>query len=63
MRSPAITYPRAWLAGRINGGTMNYIQPWGDGANLWSPALNPLKFASGAIDIFTGAKIHTRNYP
>jgi hypothetical protein len=63
MRSPAISYPRAWLAGRINGGTMNYIQPWGDGANLWAPSLNPLKYASGLADIFAGAKIHTGNYP
>lgn len=63
LRSPAISYPRAWLAGRINGGTMNYIQPWGDGANLWAPSLNPLKYASGLADIFARAKIHTGNYP
>ena len=62
LRSPAISYPRAWLAGQINGGTMNFIQPWGDGANLWAPSLNPLKFGSGVIDIFERAKIHTGNY-
>ncbi|MBE7539754.1 MAG: hypothetical protein HS122_15260, partial [Opitutaceae bacterium] len=63
LRSPAISYPRAWLAGRINGGTMNYIQPWGDGANLWGPSLNPIKYASGLADILARAKIHTGNYP
>jgi len=42
---------------------MNCIQPWGDGANLWGPSLNPLKYASGLADILARAKIHTGNYP
>jgi hypothetical protein len=62
-RSPVIIHPRAWLPGRINGGTMNYMQPWGDGANFWAPSLNPLKYVSGVADIFALGKIHIGNYP
>ena len=63
LRSPAISYPRAWLAGRINGGIMNYSQPWFDGANVWASSLNPVKLASGTVDIFRGFKTHINNYP
>jgi RHS repeat-associated protein len=61
--SPAISYPRAWLAGQINGGTMNYLQPWGDGASMWAISLNPFKIAVGATDIFSGFGVHRGNYP
>jgi RHS repeat-associated protein len=66
LKSPAISYPRAWLAAKINGsafGTSNYVQPWGDGAAMWSPSLNPVKAAYGATDIFSGFGVHRGNYP
>lgn len=61
LRSPAITYPRAAAAVRANGGTLNYIQRYGDGAAIWAPSLNPIKFGSGFLDIFNGFKTHTGN--
>jgi hypothetical protein len=64
-KSPAISYPRAWLAAKINGsafGPSNYVQPWGDGAAMWSPSLNPVKAAYGATDIFSGFGVHRGNY-
>jgi hypothetical protein len=56
--SPAISGPRALLAAGMAGGRLSYNQQWGDGANLWAISLNPMKMASGLIDIPMGFSIH-----
>lgn len=61
MRSPAISYWSASAAARANGGSLQYIQPWGDIANLYSPTLNPLKWASGFRDLSCGMCTHQAN--
>jgi hypothetical protein len=61
LNSPALTQHGAGRAIRINGGTMNYVQPWGDGANIWAPSLNPLRFFSGFRDLTCGFCIHSAN--
>jgi hypothetical protein len=59
--SPAITYARAWIATKMIGGSLSYNQRWGDAANLWAISINPLKFASGIIDVPIGFKIHIKS--
>ena len=61
LRSPAIGYFRAYSAARLNGGTLRYLQPWGDIANLYSPTLNPIKWASGFRDLVCGMCTHQAN--
>ncbi|MDR7097829.1 RHS repeat-associated protein [Lysobacter niabensis] len=61
MRSPALSYFSASSAVRMNGGTMQYVQPWGDVANIYAPTMNPLKWMSGFHDVLCGACTHTAN--
>jgi hypothetical protein len=61
LNSPALTRHSASRAIGINGGTLNYVQPWGDGANIWAPSLNPLRFLSGFRDLTCGFCIHSEN--
>ena len=60
-KSPAINYYRANAAVSSVGGSLQYVQPYGDGASLWAPSLNPLKFVSGVADLFCGFCTHTAN--
>lgn len=61
MRSPALSYFSANAAVRMNGGTMQYIQPWGDIANIYAPTMNPLKWMSGFRDLTCGMCTHSAN--
>ena len=61
LRSPAQSYMSARAAIRINGGTLDYRQPWGDVANIYSPTMNPIKWASGFRDVLCGACVHQAN--
>jgi hypothetical protein len=61
MRSPAMSYWSASVAARVNAGTLQYVQPWGDIANLYAPTMNPLKWMSGFRDVLCGACTHTAN--
>ena len=61
MRSPALSYFSARSAVGMNGGTLQYIQPWGDIANIYAPTINPLKWMSGFRDVMCGACTHTAN--
>ena len=62
LKSPALPRYRAHYAVRIvNGGELNYGQPWFDAANLWAPSLNPLRFLSGFGDILCGFCVHRAN--
>ena len=60
-KSPAITYFGASAAAQATGGSFQYVQPWGDGANLWAPSFNPLRFGSGVGDLFCGFCTHSAN--
>lgn len=60
-KSPAISYTRASNAVNSVGGSLDYQQPWGDGANLWSGSFNLFKSMSGVTDIFCGFCIHRAN--
>ena len=59
--SPAITSIRATLVKNSIGGTLDYNQPWGDGANVWASSLNPARLASGLYDFATGFSVHINN--
>jgi len=61
LKSPAISATRASAAANSIGGSMQYMQPFGDGANLWAGTLNPFRFASGAADLLCGFCIHRGN--
>lgn len=61
MRSPAISRWRANSAANAIGGSMQYVQPYGDIANLYAPSLNPVRWMSGLGDVFCGACTHTAN--
>jgi len=61
MRSPAMSYWSARSAANAINGNLQYVQPWGDVANLYAPSLNPLKWASGLIDPFCAACVHRGN--
>lgn len=61
MRSPALSYFSANSAVRMNGGTMQYIQPWGDVANIYAPTMNPFKWMSGFRDLTCGMCTHSAN--
>ena len=61
MRSPAISRWRANSAANAIGGSMQYVQPYGDIANIYAPSLNPVRWMSGFRDVFCGACTHTAN--
>jgi len=61
MRSPAISRWRANAAANSIGGSMQYVQPYGDIANIYAPSLNPVRWLSGFGDAFCGACTHTAN--
>jgi len=61
MKSPALSYFSASRAVSVNGGSLQYIQSFGDGANIWAPSFNPINFVSGVRDIFCGFCTHTAN--
>ncbi len=57
-KSPALSHLRSRAA---LGGTLQYSQPWGDGANLWAPSLNPLRWVTGSLDLLCGFCTHREN--
>ena len=61
MRSPALSHYSASRAIQGAGGTMIWRQPWGDVANIYSPTLNPFKWASGIGDVLCGMCRHSAN--
>lgn len=61
MKSPALSHFTASRAIQRGGGTMDWRQPYGDIANIYSPSFNPLRWASGFGDILCGACRHTAN--
>ncbi len=61
--SPAISTWRAEAAANAAGATHNYNLPYGDGAALWAPSLNPIKFRLGIIDMMLGFPVHTSTDP
>jgi hypothetical protein len=61
MRSPAISRWRANAAANAIGGSMQYVQPYGDIANIYAPSLNPVRWMSGFGDVFCGACTHRAN--
>jgi len=61
MRSPAISRWRANAATNSIRGSMQYVQPYGDIANIYAPSLNPVRWLSGFGDVFCGACTHTAN--
>ncbi|MFT4179374.1 MAG: RHS repeat-associated core domain-containing protein, partial [Thermomonas sp.] len=61
MRSPALSHYSASRAIQGAGGTMVWRQPWGDVANLYSPTLNPFRWASGFGDVLCGMCRHSAN--
>ncbi|RMH88119.1 hypothetical protein EBB59_12155 [Lysobacter pythonis] len=61
LRSPALSYSSARSAVNINGGSMQYVQSWGDVANIYAPTINPLKWLSGFRDLMCGMCAHSAN--
>ena len=61
--SPAISTWRAEAAANAAGATHNYNLPYGDGAALWAPSLNPIKRILGNIDMMLGFPVHTSTDP
>jgi len=61
MKSPAMSYWSASMAARANSGTLQYVQPWGDVANIYALSLNPFRWASGFGDVLCRACVHTAN--
>lgn len=61
MRSPAISRWRASAAAQAIGGNLQYIQPYGDIANLYAPSLNPIRLLSGFGDVICEVCVHTAN--
>lgn len=61
MKSPAIGRWRANSAANAIGGSMQYVQPYGDIANIYAPSLNPVRWMPGFGDVFCGACTHTAN--
>jgi RHS repeat-associated protein len=58
LQAPPMARHTANLAALANRGTVVYQQRWGDVANLYSPSLNPLKWASGVVDPLCGFCVH-----
>jgi RHS repeat-associated protein len=62
LRSGAMMRFTAWRVIEGSGyGTLHWKTPVGDIANVYSPSLNPVKWASGFVDILCGACIHRGN--
>ena len=59
LRSPATSYRGARRAFGV--GKFNYVQPWGDAANVWAPSANPFRWASGFYDLLCGFCVHRAN--
>ena len=55
--SPVVSYATAKSVFR----DVDYVLPWGDVSNLLVPSRNPIKFASGLLDLFCGFCIHSGN--
>ena len=58
LQAPPMARHTANLAALANRGTVVYQQRWGDIANLYSPSLNPLRWASGVVDPLCGFCVH-----
>lgn len=61
LKSPALSYYSAARVIEGAGATMKWDQPWFDISNTYGPSLNPLKWASGFLDILCGACVHSGN--
>lgn len=59
--SSAYSYGTAASVIQGGGGTLNFVTPWGDIANIYSPSFNPAKWISGFGDAFCGACVHIGN--
>lgn len=60
-KSPALNFFSANQAASVNGGTLQFVQPFGVGANLWASSFNPIKFGSGVLDLLCGFCTHVNN--
>ena len=62
MRSGALSYFTGWRVIEGSGfGTMTWRTPYFDGANIWAPTMNPIKWVSGFVDPFCGFCFHRAN--
>ena len=57
LNSPVVSYPTASSVAS----DLQYNQPWRDVSNVLVPSRNPIKPASGLLDLFCGLCIHRGN--